>query len=738
MSNIPTTPVRQPIDGAPSAPNTTGQQRDRVPSDLMVQVPPPPNTDPRGSSLYRNALLGVRPPVPVVQGIQGSTSTSPSLGQALQAQQQALLSTMSSINEIPHETDPERSISEIASDTAGQDATDIEYQRKVLSDERAQLEELRREIDTRASELRAQQRELEGLQHEVRTYEHAERNRSPRLRHAGPSLAAIYASPHLQRGEERRQSLYEDHLEAVNSFRRSLEPQTLPPRSHDVESVMINGSIVRVKATPTETKELRNRYWDKVKRAKLSVEDRTTWHTSATKYVLTKNNKLHVPDVDPTNKKYLSMLRNHDSQLRLLEEHMFQHDIIDVLTIVVPYDAIKRPEKHDEEYNLFEDYHKLTPEHVANSCAWYNRWSGEKYHAENMNTVFECLQKNTDETLWNKALDDYHRYDRLHQGGPLMFMLILRRQLSNTETAIRSTVDNLKKLRIRDVEGEDVELVCAEIEAVYNALLHSSGPGRNCVPDDLPRDILQVLKSSSVRRFNQMFIEEQKSIEYESIRTGTLAIWTPIPDLLRMARGHYTLIKNDTAHGGWHIDEKQKKRALLGNAPTSNPSNRPPRKNKCFNCGEEDCNVRICTKPLNEARIQANRKKFLDDKKKAFENRRTHPRGSNANAASTKPTRQTKTDTDGTPLVLNKNNKWVPDQKALTAQKKKNLADAMQALRTSIQEPTSDAATVASQLTSTQPAGQPAASASVASSGADIQIARVQAAVDAAFGNPNR
>ena len=108
MSNELNTPVRPPLGSVPLAPNTTGQQRDSAPPDLMVQVPPHPNTDPRGSSLYRNALLGVRPPVPVVQGIHaGTDATSPSLGEALQAQQQALLNTMSSIHDIPHETDQE-------------------------------------------------------------------------------------------------------------------------------------------------------------------------------------------------------------------------------------------------------------------------------------------------------------------------------------------------------------------------------------------------------------------------------------------------------------------------------------------------------------------------------------------------------------------------------------------------------------------------------------------------------
>ena len=155
MSNDPiTTPVRrQPSGGAPPAPNTTGQLQDSVPPELMVQVPPHPSTDPRGSSLYRNALLGIRPPTAV-------SAPSPSLGEALQAQQQALFSAMNSIQEIPHETD-ERPISEIASDTVRQDADDFEYQQKVLSDERARLEEIRRDIETRASELRAQQREIE-------------------------------------------------------------------------------------------------------------------------------------------------------------------------------------------------------------------------------------------------------------------------------------------------------------------------------------------------------------------------------------------------------------------------------------------------------------------------------------------------------------------------------------------------------------------------------------------------
>ena len=721
-SNNPTaTPVQPPGSSTQIVPHTTGQVAP-VPTTVVAR-PPAPRTDPRAiTAPTGSALLGIAPATPGMSTTPDpftGSAVDARLGAALAAQHQRLTSTLQSLQEIPHSN--EDGETELDSSGTPRDAIDeFNYQRSLLDDERARLATLRQEMEEKASALRAQQRELETLQHEVRNYEERERHTTPRARYRGPSLAAIYASPHLQRGEERRQSLLEDHLEAVNAFRQSLGPQSLPPRPHEVATVMINGSLVRVKKEPTNEQALRQRYWDKTKRASLSVEDRTTWHTSATKYVLTKNNKLYIPDVDPTNKKYLQMLRNHGQQLKALEDHMHQHDINDVLAVVVPVDVMAGPELTGVEHDLLVDYPRLTTEHVANSCAWCNRWSQEPYTAENMNTIYECLQKNTDETLWTKSLEEYGRFDLLHKGGPLMFIIILKRQLSDTEAALRSTTDNLKQLKIRDVEGEDVEVVCSEIEYAYNALVHASGPGRNYVPDDLPRDVLKILKTSSVRRFNKMFVDEQESIERDSVRNKHLPIWTPIPELLDMARGHYKLIKSDIEHGGWHVDTKQKKKALKAEGGAL-----PPLVYKCFNCGKESCNIRICKLPIVPSRVEANKKKFEEEKKKRFENRRGSGRGRpRPNSANKASERTTKTGEDGTPLVLNKKQQWVPDQKALSAQKKKDLINAVQGLRSSTQA-SSPAETTSS---TTAPAG--ASGTTEEASGVDEQLARIQACVD--------
>ena len=217
--------------------------------------------------------------------------------------------------------------------------------------------------------------------------------------------------------------------------------------------------------------------WDKTKRASLSQDDLITWKKEATSYVLTKHNKLAIPDAAPTDLKYLKAIRNHKLQLQLLAVHMHTYDFDDVLTIVVPVDVINSIELEDESFNLLRDHYRVSVEQVANSCAWYNRWTQQDYYRVNMQVIFDCLQKNTDDALWNKALDDYNHYTFPHTGGPLMLALILDRQMQSNESALSSIAANLAKIRIKDEPGEDVEVVCARVEAGYDALVNASGEG---------------------------------------------------------------------------------------------------------------------------------------------------------------------------------------------------------------------------------------------------------------------
>ena len=130
----------------------------------------------------------------------------------------------------------------------------------------------------------------------------------------------------------------------------------------------------------------------------------------------------------------------------------------------------------DVYFDLLRDYAKLDDNIIANSCAWYNLWVKEKYIQENMAYTFTLLQNNTNESLWNKCLEEYEEYAPQQQGGPLMFFLIIRRIQSNSETAIEHLKKQIKNLKLRDLPGENVDTAVSLIKTTYQALENASTP----------------------------------------------------------------------------------------------------------------------------------------------------------------------------------------------------------------------------------------------------------------------
>ena len=69
------------------------------------------------------------------------------------------------------------------------------------------------------------------------------------------------------------------------------------------------------------------------------------------------------------------------------EKYVRNYDIGDVLeNIVVPINVLHSLDFHDHRFNLFQvdDYTKLTPAIVANSCAWHDLWVSDAFIRENM------------------------------------------------------------------------------------------------------------------------------------------------------------------------------------------------------------------------------------------------------------------------------------------------------------------------------------------------------------------
>ena len=94
-------------------------------------------------------------------------------------------------------------------------------------------------------------------------------------------------------------------------------------------------------------------------------------------------------------------------------------------------------------------------------------------------------------------------------------------------------------------------------------------------------------------------------------------------------------------------------------------ASKPPSDNDkgCFNCEEPGHSVKECEIPKNQKKINANYQLFKQGKFKC------KPLGTRA--MNVQNVRKTKKGPDGAPLMLNKKNQWVTDQKALYLEKSK-------------------------------------------------------------------
>ena len=438
-------------------------------------------------------------------------------------------------------------------------------------------------------------------------------------------------------------SAYKDSKEELKEDEENSTP--------GVTTVIIDGEEIEVRTQRLKASEFRgHKAWNKKLRVQYNSEELSAFIKSAQRCVLSKGNKLKVFSVDLDDEKKLDHVRNFGLQLKLLKAHLVDHDIYDVFKIVIPKD-ISSIEFHRETYDLFLSYPKLTAKIVANSCAWYNGWAFKPYYKENMKLSFELLRVNTDEHLFNKTLETYEQFPEISRGGPLMAHLLFDKILTTTESAIEVLVKKIENLKIRDQIGEDIDSVVSLIRSTVDVLHSASDENRCYVPDDFPKLVLKVFQSSSNKEFNETFAEEQRTVQREADRTGKKPQWPAIEGTLLQAERVYYRLVTETK---WCVSASKRRHAL--NASTSGPPDYS--RQTCFNCEELGCSVEICKKPKDQKRINANRKKFLDSKRRTSNS-------SSSRSGGASPRR----DEQGRPLKPNKNGIYVVDTKKLKSER---------------------------------------------------------------------
>jgi len=399
-------------------------------------------------------------------------------------------------------------------------------------------------------------------------------------------------------------------------------PPGLPPNM--ARSINIDGRNMSMSTTPVNKDTFTPaRLWDKTERHKLDPEQRQIFVKSATGYVLSKTNKLNLLSLKEDDEGVLKHVHNLRAQLQALEEHAIKHDIVDVFTIVSVDDVTNTGAINTNldggplVYNLFQDYVRVHKAEVATSNAWYHTWLSEdqSYVKENMAYTLDLLQSNTDEKLWSKCKEEYDDFHPIQQGGPLMLSLLLKKIQHSSESALEHLRSKVTTLKISKLEGENVDHAVSLIRAAYNALLGASYAGHSYVPEDFPLAVLKVMQTSSNAVFNETFSNEVKQAQREADKYGGIPEYSSVTETLNQASTVYNrMVLEET----WDVAKKPRASAFVApvtTTPSATAVSRPLRPNlKCFNCEKEGCSVRSCPEPRDDAKIQRNRRAFMEAK----------------------------------------------------------------------------------------------------------------------------
>jgi hypothetical protein len=408
-------------------------------------------------------------------------------------------------------------------------------------------------------------------------------------------------------------------------------------------NVTIGGVIVSV--TNAVQAVAGNKIHDKQERQGLSAADKAKLFESAIAK-LSNNSKFVSLPMTIDDPKQLSTYHSIDSLLQQVQERLEAYDMVDVFTLVHPVNAaiqvdLEMDGREAATHKLLTEYARLDVAQVAASNQWYHNWTEDaatQMHT-NLNWSYHFLKNNIEATLMARLQPKYEAFETSQRGGPLLFMLLMQELLYTNESAVSAMKDQVEKYKISKVAGENVKNIAAILLSVSKRIWYSRD---NKFPENYIDTIIGVLQTSSVPEFNEQFrtvaLTRASDLAQERIaKSQGRAVpamtynndLNAVETLFNMATTFYDQYSRD---GLWAKYVKTKSNS--GTA-TSSPSGSQPSalvNSTCFNCGSTQHMLPECDKPTDEQRIEANKKKYLEAKKKAKEAKRGSP-GNNNNGS---------------------------------------------------------------------------------------------------------
>lgn len=435
------------------------------------------------------------------------------------------------------------------------------------------------------------------------------------------------------------------------------------PATTTTTALTVGSIILNKTATKHVLSDIVKPLYKKEDRQKLTDDKKNDLFEKITK---TRFTKFDLVTLTLSNEDKLDDTYNLGIQVGKLRSHFVKFDLHDVFTVLKF--STTDPDTPIDTADLFTNYSSLSEDEVAKSNRWYTLWATEDYYRENLQLTFDFLENNSTESLWEKCLELYDEHETESRGGPLLFIIMMKKLQSDTDTAVQYLVNSIKNLKLTNYEGENVSRVASLIRGAHKRL---KGVGQNKVPEDFPKWVLAIFQTSTVPEFNTAFSHLQREIEVVSCIRSTPQPYPTVDNILKIAEKLYLEMTSTDTWTGIKTKANQSVFPSIGDTP--------PKTNKkvtCWNCGSEGHSVNECTKPKNNAVIERRKEVFKEERKKLkkgkTQQRNNNNNGNNNNKSSPSGKYAPPTDAENNRRVidgkkmyfLHKTKRWVPDRKS--------------------------------------------------------------------------
>ena len=216
---------------------------------------------------------------------------------------------------------------------------------------------------------------------------------------------------------------------------------------------------------------------------------------------------------------------NLDMLIRKMKNAHINYDMHNVFTILLfsPGDQSRKVPVGSK--NLHTEFSEITVLEVAHSNEFYLRWARTFYFQQNLKLTYAYFQNNVSKELWEKTFEAYDEYDAQYKGGPLFFIIMINKLLSNTEEAAATLQDRVKHFKVTNLQGEDVPHAVSLLKGAIRRLVHVKRKKIGVDPEwfkDITRIVIKIMQTSSVEPFNNLFqqLEQQRLINQVLLPTG--------------------------------------------------------------------------------------------------------------------------------------------------------------------------------------------------------------------------